>query len=98
VFDEEEWEAFCKVLGNPAWTQDPKFATVFSRKANEEELDRLVESWTSKLPAEEVMHRMQNAAVAAGVVQSGKDLIEDPQLKHRHHFWYLNHPEMGSCA
>jgi benzylsuccinate CoA-transferase BbsF subunit len=65
---------------------------------NEEELDKRVETWTSKLPAEEVMHRMQDAGIAAGVVQSGKDLIEDPQLKHRHHFWYLNHPEMGSCA
>jgi benzylsuccinate CoA-transferase BbsF subunit len=41
---------------------------------------------------------MQAAGIAAGVVQSGKDLIEDPQLEHRHHFWYLNHPEMGSCA
>ena len=98
VFSDEEWKAFCKVLGNPAWTENPKFATVLSRKANEEELDKLVESWTSKLPAEEVMHRMQDAGIGAGVVQSGKDLIEDPQLKHRHHFWYLNHPEMGSCA
>ena len=44
------------------------------------------------------MRRMQDAGIAAGVVQSGKDLVEDPQLKHRHHFWYLNHPEMGSCA
>jgi benzylsuccinate CoA-transferase BbsF subunit len=41
---------------------------------------------------------MQAAGVAAGVVENGKDLIEDPQLGHRHHFWYLNHPEMGPCA
>jgi benzylsuccinate CoA-transferase BbsF subunit len=98
VFHDEEWEAFRNVIGQPTWTQDSKFATALSRKTNEEELDKLVENWTSKLPAEEVMGRMQAAGIAAGVVQSGKDLVEDPQLKHRHHFWYLNHPEMGPCA
>ena len=86
------------MMGDPPWVRDPRFATVQSRKANEEELDRLVESWTGSLPAEEVMGRLQAAGVSAGVVQSGKDLIEDPQLAHRRHFWYLEHPEMESCA
>jgi benzylsuccinate CoA-transferase BbsF subunit len=98
VFNDAEWRSFCDTLGNPSWTQDPKFATVLGRKENEIELDRLVEEWTKTLTAEEVMNKLQAAGVAAGVVQSGKDLIEDPQLVHRHHFWYLNHPEMGSCA
>jgi benzylsuccinate CoA-transferase BbsF subunit len=98
VFTDDEWETFCKVIGKPAWTGDPKFATLLARKENEEELDRLLEDWTVNFPPEEVMNKMQTAGVAAGVVQSGKDLIEDPQLKHRHHFWYLNHPEMGLCA
>jgi benzylsuccinate CoA-transferase BbsF subunit len=98
IFTDDEWEAFGKVIGKPAWTEDPKFATLLARKENEDELDRLVENWTINFSPEEVMNKMQAAGVAAGVVQSGKDLIEDPQLKHRHHFWYLNHPEMGSCA
>ena len=98
VFTEEEWESFCRVIGQPAWTEDPKFNTLAARKANEDELDKLVEAWTADLPPEGVMQRMQAGCVAAGVVQSGKDLIEDPQLKGRHHFWYLNHPEMGVCA
>ena len=98
VFTDEEWQALCIVMGHPPWVRDPKFATLGTRKANEEELDKLVESWTSSLAAEEVAGRLQASGVSAGVVQSGKDLIEDPQLKHRHHFWYLNHPEMGICA
>lgn len=98
VFSDDEWQSFCKVIGRPAWTADPKFATLLGRKENEEELNHLVESWTVELPPEEVMNRMQAAGVAAGVVQSGKDLIQDPQLKYRHHFWYPEHPEMGACA
>lgn len=98
VFTDEEWKAFCRAIGNPEWAGDIKFSTVLGRKRNEKDLDRLIESWTSKLPPEEVMNRLQRAGVAAGVVQSGKDLLEDPQLKHRHHFWMLDHPEMGTCA
>jgi benzylsuccinate CoA-transferase BbsF subunit len=98
VFSDSEWEAFCNVIGNPSWTKNPKFATLLSRKQNEDDLDSLIESWTKNYSAEEVMHKMQNAGVAAGVVESGKDLIEDPQLQHRHHFWYLNHPDVGPTA
>ncbi|MBI3040189.1 MAG: CoA transferase, partial [Chloroflexi bacterium] len=34
--------------------------------------------------------------VAAGVVETGEDLLEhDPQLKHRRFFQELDHPEIG---
>ena len=29
------------------------------------------------------------------MVATTQDLYEDPQLKHRHQFWLLEHPEMG---
>ena len=31
----DDWLSFCKVLGNPAWSRDPKFATLRGRKENE---------------------------------------------------------------
>ncbi|MFC1918603.1 CaiB/BaiF CoA transferase family protein [Chloroflexota bacterium] len=96
VFTDEEWNSFCRVTGNPAWTKDPRFGSLEARKENEEELDRLVEEWTGNYPAEEVMSMMQSAGVAAGVLETGKDLLEcDPQLRHRHFFWELDHPEIG---
>jgi crotonobetainyl-CoA:carnitine CoA-transferase CaiB-like acyl-CoA transferase len=95
VFSDAEWKAFCQVMGNPAWTENPEFATLLGRKQNEEELNRLVEQWTTNHSAEEVMEAMQKAGVAAGLAENGEDLHKDPQLKHRHHFWMLEHPEMG---
>ncbi len=75
---------------------NPKFATLQARKENEGELNRLVEEWTVSYAPEEVMTMMQRAGVAAGVLQNGQDLLEhDPQLKHRHYFWELDHPEIG---
>jgi benzylsuccinate CoA-transferase BbsF subunit len=96
VFTDEEWQSFTGVIGNPALPNDSRFATLSARKENEDELDRLVEEWTIDHSPEEVMHLMQAAGVAAGVLQTGEDLLEnDPQLRHRHLFWELDHPEVG---
>jgi benzylsuccinate CoA-transferase BbsF subunit len=95
VSTEEEWCNFCDVMGNPEWTKDPRFATFIGRKANEDELDAFVEGWTVNYPPEEVMGRMQAAGVPAGVVESGEDLVADPQLNHRGTHVILKHPEIG---
>jgi benzylsuccinate CoA-transferase BbsF subunit len=96
VYTDEEWRSFGQVIGNPAWVSDPKFATLLTRKENEEQLDRLVEEWTSNYSAEDVMNMMQAAGVGAGVVETSEDVLEhDPQLKARHLFWELDHPEIG---
>jgi len=96
VTSEEEWQAFCRVIDKPDWTEDPKFATLLGRKENEDELDTLVEAWTTNHSAEEVMNTMQGAGVPAGVVETAEDLFQDPQLEHRDHFVALDHAEMGS--
>jgi benzylsuccinate CoA-transferase BbsF subunit len=96
VFTDEEWQSFCRVIGNPEWTRDARFSTLQARLENVEELDRLVAEWTSSYTAEDVMTMMQAAGVAAGVLETGEDMMEkDPQFRHRHLFWELDHPEIG---
>lgn len=96
VFTDEDWQKFSQVIGNPDWTKDPRFSTFSARKQFECELDMLVEKWTVNHSAEEVMTVMQAAGVAAGVLETGEDLLErDPQLKHRRYFRALDHPEIG---
>jgi len=90
-----DWEAFCRVLGYPAWTQEERFATLLQRKSHEDELDALVGQWTQAWDAYDLMQRLQQVGVPAGVVQTSQDLFEDPQLRHRGHFVMLDHPEMG---
>jgi benzylsuccinate CoA-transferase BbsF subunit len=95
VSTDEEWRSFCKVIGNPEWTRESRLATFVGRKENEDELNAFVEEWTINLPPEEVMKRMQAAGVPAGVVESGEDLVADPQLNHRGTHVILEHPEIG---
>jgi len=95
VADEHQWQQFCRVIGKSEWNSDPKFATLLARKSNEDELDAAIAVWTRSYTAEQVMAMMQDAGIPAGVVQTGEDLFNDPQLKHRRHYRVLNHPEMG---
>jgi benzylsuccinate CoA-transferase BbsF subunit len=98
IATDAEWQAFCKVIGRPEWTEDLRFATFMGRKQHEDELDRLVGEWTKDYLAEEVMLLLQKASIAAGVTSTCQDLFEDPQLRHRQHFVRLNHKEIGSMA
>ena len=86
VFTDDEWGAFVQSIGSPSWAKYDRYATVQGRRSDADELDRLVESWTIEHTPEDVMHRLQAVGVAAGVVQSGIDMQNDPQLKERGFF------------
>jgi crotonobetainyl-CoA:carnitine CoA-transferase CaiB-like acyl-CoA transferase len=86
VRDNREWSAFCEVVGRADLASDPRFADLPSRLARRAELDAVVQDWTRGRTAEEVMSRLQSAGIPAGVVQTGADLLKDPQLRHRDYF------------
>ncbi len=97
IFTDEEWQAFKKVIGNPAWADEPRFATLKGRKANEDELERLVEAWTVNQVDWEVMEQMQAAGVPAAVCNDPQDQMEkDPQLRSRRFYQEREHPELGT--
>jgi benzylsuccinate CoA-transferase BbsF subunit len=98
VFTDAEWKALCEVMGNPAWTLYPEFQTLLGRKEHEDQLDELLGEWTAIQDANKLMHLLQKAGIAAGVVQNARDLCEDPQLKERNNLWTSVHKEMGQVS
>jgi benzylsuccinate CoA-transferase BbsF subunit len=98
VMSDSQWIAFCKAIGNKELSDNPRFATLLARKEHEDELDEIVEEWTSKHSPEEVMKILQSAGVPAGAVENGADLFDDPQLNFRKHLRWLEHQEMGVCV
>lgn len=87
VFNDSEWRNLCRLAGDPRWTADARFSAVTGRLENASELDRLMEDWTSTQVAEELMVKLQEAGIAAGVVKNARDVYEDPQFAYREHFW-----------
>jgi len=98
VGNEEEWQAFLTAIGNPDWSKAPRFSTIISRKENEDELDSLVAHWTLNYMPEQAMQLLQDAGVPAGIVATGEDLFNNPQLKYRKHYVFLNHTFIGRHA
>ncbi len=95
VLTDEEWKAFCWIIGQTVLADDSEFTNASNRKKREEELNKLIEAWTINYTPEEIVNRLQDNGIAAGVVADGKDVLDNPQLKHRDHFVPLNHPEIG---
>jgi benzylsuccinate CoA-transferase BbsF subunit len=95
VWNDQEWRRFCDVLGHPPWAQEARFTTALRRVHHRDELNALIEAWTSHQRAEDVMSRLQSVGIAAGVVQNAADLSRDPQLEHRGQSVFLAHPEVG---
>jgi benzylsuccinate CoA-transferase BbsF subunit len=99
VFTDEQWLSLRRVMGDPAWAREERFATFLGRKRNEDELERLVSEWTKDHQAEELMERLQLAGVPAGAVQTSEDVLDnDPHLRERGYYVYLDHPETGRSA
>jgi benzylsuccinate CoA-transferase BbsF subunit len=89
------WQALKRAMGGPAWSEDERFATLVGRKAHEDDLENLLAGWTRTQDAVELAQLLQRARIPAGVVHSNQGVIEDPQLAHRGHFVYYEHPELG---
>ena len=83
VGSDEEWQRFCKAIGSPEWTQEPKFANALNRWKNQEELDRLITGWTETKGHYEVMQILQDAGVAVMPSFNSAEIFNDRHFKER---------------
>lgn len=98
VKTDEEWQSFCKVLGNPAWAADEKFRDPEQRIANAAELDGQVAAWTKNHENYEVTEMLQNAGVAAAPMLDTSEIFLDPHMNERKVFVDVEHPVLGSTV
>jgi len=96
VASDEEWKGFCRVMGNPPWTQDERFSNILSRWRHQDELDRLISEWTKEQDSYEVMELLQKEGVAAGPVLDDADAYADPHIFARGFFEPIQHREAGT--
>jgi len=95
VNSDDEWVRFCRVI-NPSLAANDRFRTVSSRWRNQDELDKLVEQWTSQYDHHTAFHKLQAVGIAAAPVLSNKELYSDPHYNARGFFEEVTHPETGT--
>ncbi|CRK40728.1 hypothetical protein BN1708_008313 [Verticillium longisporum] len=82
--NEREWVNLChKVLGESALAEDSRFATNSLRVANRDELREIICRAFAQLTTEEVLAKLDEAAIANAKINELHDVWEHPQLKAR---------------
>jgi benzylsuccinate CoA-transferase BbsF subunit len=95
ISNDEEWAALCRAMGNPPWSGEERFSDQYSRWQHQEELDELIQAWTTHYEHYQVMEMLQKAGVAAAPSLSNEELFNDPHCRERECFVSVQHPEEG---
>lgn len=73
--NEADWAALCHVAGT-TWADDPRFATLADRLANEDDLDRRITDWTRHEERFALAERLQAEGVPATAVQRPGERVD----------------------
>ena len=94
-FTEDEWSKFRAALGRPDWSDLERMRRKWSRLSEQDEIDRHIGFWCEERTSKQVFSIMRRFEVPCGIVKSPEEMQIDPQLRHRGHYWELEHPTMG---
>lgn len=92
VEDDDQWHTLCGLMG----TSGVDALTTAERLQRVDELEQLVEAWTSQRTNNEVMELCILGGIPAHRVQNTRECLSDPQLAHRKHFIEVGHPTQGT--
>jgi len=96
VRTDPQWQALSGVLVDLGGDDLARKLTAFEALERSEEVEELVATVTMSVPPFDLEQRLHAAGVPAGVALKGSDLLADPKLRSRGHFWSLPHAEMGT--
>jgi len=91
VTDDTMWRALARLIG----LDDPALAPVAGRRAQEERIETAIAAWTSARAPDEAMAILQQAGVAAGAVRHPMELLDDPHLKARGFWQWIERAYVG---
>jgi benzylsuccinate CoA-transferase BbsF subunit len=95
-WDDAEWVRLAAAMAGAAGlASDPRLATGAGRRSCEKALNEAIARWTADRDAGDVADVMHRAGVHASVVQTMRDLYEDPQLAARQTWQEHDHAELG---
>jgi len=74
------FERWAKLMGEPHWLEDPRFATDISRGNNGVAISERLARWCAERTSKQVLKEMEEARLPAGPVMSPQDVIDDPHV------------------
>ena len=93
--EDAQWARWLELMGNPDWSEDPKFNTRDARQKNAGELWLLLSEWTGQRSKQDIAREGQRRRIPCFPVNTVKDLMTDPHLEDRRFFVPIEHPVAG---
>jgi len=94
-WDDPEWSRLAEATGDASLAGDSRLATAGGRRTCESALNDRLARWTRDRDAGELVALLHRARVHAAVVNTMRDLFDDPQLAVRRTWQSYNHPDLG---
>ena len=89
-----QFAALAGLIGRDDWLE--RYKAFAERDSNRTEIDHAIAEWTAKRDAPQLMDELQELGIVAGVVYTGRDLLEDRHLLARDFFVTQHHTYAGA--
>ena len=89
------WEALADAMSQPELMDDPRFVDPVARTKTMDELDAVVEAWTSRHTRAELLDRLAAHGVPCGPVRTATEVLADEHLHRRGALVEVDDPVRG---
>lgn len=96
VGTDAEWVALAIAIGRSDLASEARFATLAGRRANHDELDRVIADWAERQEPLAAFHLLQQAGVAAAPLMNDELFVNDPQIQAREWLRPLQSSDVGT--
>jgi crotonobetainyl-CoA:carnitine CoA-transferase CaiB-like acyl-CoA transferase len=93
VADDAQWPQLLEYLG---WADEPQLRTAEGRRDRHDEIDERLAEFLADQDASDVAESLTRRGVPAERVIAARDMVSNPQLKHRGLFEVETHPVTGT--
>jgi formyl-CoA transferase len=92
------FENVARAIDREDLIDDPRFETNADRLEHVEELDAIIEAWTSERPTDEVIEVMQASDAIVGPIYDISDAFEDAHFAARENLVTVEDPDLGEVT
>ena len=97
MMNPDQYDRFCRAVGDGTLATDPRFATNDARLANYDDFRARVERALATGTTAEWQERFERAQIAAGPVYEFDEVFSDPQIKHLDLIAEVEQPGYGTA-
>jgi crotonobetainyl-CoA:carnitine CoA-transferase CaiB-like acyl-CoA transferase len=95
TLEQHQWEGLVKLMGEPAWAQEPALKDPLERSRRGSEINKHIRAWAKSQKVEDLVNRGQAVSVPLAKYAEPSDIFESAQTKERAMFAMLDREADG---